>query len=146
VATNYDLTNGIGFPLRNVIYKSVRTATGLRADGDADWPDPATLTYGNVTLFQRSKGLFINKMGRDFGLYATTPDSAGARENGIFPVYMTKDMSKDPGDELRYKYTQTMVNTVLRLSGTWANANTLSLLTNWIKPSNNDYYSLLPAR
>lgn len=143
-AANYDLTNGIGFPLRNVIYKSIRTATGLRSDGDSDWPDPITLTYGNVTLFQRSKNLFINKLGRDYGLIAVTPDTAAARENGVFPVYLTKDFSKDPGDELRYKYIQTMVNTVLRISGSWANANTLFALTNWTKPSNNDYYSLLP--
>lgn len=161
-AANYDLVNGIGFPLRNVIYKSIRTSTGLRSDGDLDWPDPATLTYGNVTLFQRSKGLWINKLGRNFGYSGTpgqtiaglsgtgvtgsTADAPQSREAGVYPVYNTMDFSKDPGDELRYKYIQTMVNTVFRLTGSWANADTLFALTNWIKPSNSDYYSLLPQR
>ena len=160
--TNYDLVNGIGFPLRNVIYKSIRTATGLRSDGDSDWPDPATLTYGNVTLFQRSKNLWVNRQGRDFGfagtpgqtmsglsgtgVTGTTGDAPMARELGVFPVWFTKDFSVTPGDELRYKYLQTMVNTVLRLTGSWGNANTLFVLTNWIKPSNSDYFSLLPGR
>jgi hypothetical protein len=145
-ATNYDLVNGIGFPIRNLFYKSIRTATGLRSDGDSDWPDPATLTYGNVTLFQRSKNLWIDKMGRDFQFISTSTDVALGREAGVFPVWMTRDFGIDPGNELRYKYLQTMVNTVLRLSGSWANANTLFALTNWIKPSNSDYFSLLPGR
>jgi hypothetical protein len=144
--TNYDLVNGIGFPLRNVIYKSIRTSSGLRSDGDADWPDPATLTYGNVTLFQRSKNLWIDKLGRDFGLITISGDTALGRENGVFPVWMTKDFQSSPGDELRYKYLQTMVNTVLRLTGSFGNADTLFALTNWIKPSNSDYFSLLPGR
>lgn len=145
-ATNMDLVNGIGFPIRNLIYKSIRTATGLRSDGDADWPDPATLTYGNVTLFQRSKNLWINKMGRDFEFITPTPDTALGRENGVFPVWFTRDFGMDPGNELRYKYLQTMTNTVLRLSGAWGSAPTLFALTNWIKPSNSDYFSLLPGR
>ena len=162
-SSNYDLINGIGFPIRNVVYKLVRTSTGLRSDGDTDWPDPATLTYGNVTLFQRAKALWNSRIGRDFGFTGnagqtvaglsgtgttgSVADAPLSHENGVYPVYNTKDFSKDPGDELRMKYTQTMVNTVYRISGSWGggtNADTLYALTNWIKPSNSDYYSLLP--
>lgn len=160
-AQNYDLVNGIGFPIRNVIYKSIRTSDAFRGpNGDSDFPDPATLTYGNVTLFNRTKTQWKARMGRDYGFVGvpgqtvaglTSPGTTGASadaplglENGVYVAYFTKDVSKDPGDELRYHYLQTMVNTVLRLSGSWANAPTLFALTNWIKPSDGNYFSLLP--
>lgn len=144
-AMEYDTTNGIGFPIRNRINKSVDASAGTRSAGDADWPDPCTLTYGNVTLYAKGRQIWITQMSRDFGLTSTTADTGGGRENGVYPEWYTKDFFMKPGAELRYKYLQTLVNTVLRIQGSNANAMTLFILTNWIVPSTASYYSLLPG-
>jgi hypothetical protein len=163
---SYNLDNGIGYPIRNLIYKLVRNA-GTRAQGDADWPDPVTLTYGKVQLFQRYKNLWISKIGRSFG--DQTPLSAvaagvftyntdatvgnaqavgGCRELGVYPVWFTDDFSIQPGSELRNGYLVTKTGTVLKWKGTLVGGNTdiVNVLSNYVIPPNNDYYSLLSGR
>lgn len=143
-AFTYDLVNGISFPIRNVIYKGVDNGNSTRATGDTDWPDPVTLLYGNVQLLSsRSKNRWISTMGRQFGLTSTAADSANGRENGVFVYPRTVDFLPTAGDELRYKYLDTKQGTLLRLQGSTAAAMLLYALTNWIKPANGDYYSLL---
>lgn len=142
---DYDLVNGIGFPIRNIIWKDVDTSAGTRAAGETDWPDPVTVTYGNVTLFVKPKEQWNSEVGRDFRLTSTTADTANGLENGVFPQYYTKDFFTQPGAELRYKYLQTLVNTVLRIQGSFAATSTLNALTNWVVPSTASYYSLLPG-
>lgn len=154
----YNLDNGIGYPIRNLIYKLVRSA-GTRANGDADWPDPVTLTYGKVQLFQRYKNLWISKIGRSYGANPPTTttaagvttanvDTAGGRENGVFPVWFTDDFDIAPGSELRNGYLVTKTGTVLKWKGTLVGGNTdiLNVLSNYVIPPNNDYYSLLSGR
>ncbi|HEY1617995.1 MAG TPA: hypothetical protein VGG25_10280 [Streptosporangiaceae bacterium] len=142
-ASEYDLVNGIGFPLRNLIYKCIDTSAGTRAAGDTDFPSPFTLQYGNVILFAKSKTRWNSEIGRDFGFTSLTADSAYGRENGVYPVWWTKDMTLEPGAELRYRYLSTATNTLVRGSGTFAAASTLYVLTNWIAPTSKNYYSLI---
>jgi hypothetical protein len=144
----YDLTNGIGFPIRNVIYYVKDAGNGTRATADANFPDPATLLLGNVTLFVRSKLLWISKMSKDFGqaaVGATTPgvDTAQGRENGVFPVWFTKDMSLLPGGELRFKYLDTQVNSLLRFTGSFGGTVTFFALSNWLATPDRNRYSLI---
>jgi hypothetical protein len=144
----YDLTNGIGFPIRNVIYYVKDAGNATRATADANFPDPATLLLGNVTLFVRSKSLWISKMSKDFGqaaVGATTPgvDTAQGRENGVFPVWFTKDMSLLPGGELRFKYLDTQVNSLLRFTGSFGGTVTFFALSNWLATPDRNRYSLI---
>lgn len=146
-SAKYDLINGIGFPLRNVIYYG-RAADGTRATADGNWPDPATLLIGNVNYFTRNKALWITLLSKSFGFgaYGTTvpaPDSANGRENGVYPVWLTQDMALEPGAELRFKYIDTQVNSLVRLTGSFGAATTLNVLANWIATPSRNRYALI---
>lgn len=143
-SSEYDLVNGIGFPIRNILWKVIDTSAGTRSD--SDFPDPVTVTYGNVQLLQMTQTQWKTRAGRDFNLTSTTADNAFAWKTGVFPEYFTKDFGLHPGAELRYKYLQTKINTVLRLSGSFGAACTLYALTNWVVPPTGDYFSLLSSR
>ena len=144
----YDLSNGVGFPIRNILYYGRDAGNSTRASADANWPDPATLLLGNINFFTRSKNLWISKMSKSFALSilgATTPaaDAAQGRENGVFPVWFTQDMSGHPGDELRFKYLDTQVNSLIRLQGTFGAATTLFALVNWLATPSKNRYALI---
>lgn len=148
---NYNLDNGIGYSIRNIVWKLARAGTS-RANGDADWPDPVTVSYGKVQLFQRYKTTWITKMARAYGFttnngtvasgaLAGTPDSAMQRENGVFPQWFTDDFSGVCGAELRNGYLNTKTGTVLKWKGTLggsASADQLNALINYVIPPNND--------
>lgn len=136
----FDLSNGIGFPIRNIIWYARATSDSTRATADTNWPDPSTLLLGNVNLFTRSKNLWLSRLGKDFGLTSTTPDTAMGRENGVFPIWFTRDFGLRAGGEMRFKYLDTQVNTLLRFTGANGVAQTLFALTNWLAiPSKNRY-------
>lgn len=139
----YDLTNGIGFPIRNIFYKLVDTSVPTRAQGDVDWPDPFQLLIGNVSLRNISKNVYLTKLGRDFGLISQTGDTANGRELGVFPIIFTKDFVKEPGSEVRMKYLDTQVNSLVRLQGTFAAANTTFALVNWLATPSKNRYQLI---
>lgn len=147
-SAKFDLSNGIGFPLRNVIYYTRDAVDISRATSDANWPDPATLLIGNINYFTRGQKLWISKMGKAYGLTGyggapAGPDTAGGRENGVWPVWLTQDMNNDPGQELRFKYIDTQVNTLVRLTGSFGGALTFYALTNWIATPSQNRYALI---
>lgn len=144
----YDLTNGIGFPIRNIIYYARDNANSTRATADTNWPDPVTLLVGNINYFTRSKNLWISKMAKSFGLTgygATLPtaDQANGRENGVFPVWFTQDMGLLPGGELRFKYLDTQVNSLVRITGSFGAATVLFALVNWMATPSKNRYALI---
>lgn len=139
----YDLSNGIGFPLRNIIYYARAASDSTRATADTNWPDPSTLLLGNINLYTRSKQLWISRLGKDFGLTNTTVDTAMGRENGVFPIYFTRDFGLRAGAEVRFKYLDTQVNTLLRFTGSFGAAVTLFALTNWIAVPSKNRYALI---
>lgn len=144
----YDLTNGIGFPIRNIVYIVRDAGNSTRATADANWPDPSTLLFGNINYFTRSKNLWIGKMSRSFAfsnLGATSPavDTAQGRENGVYPVWFTQDFSGHPGDELRFKYIDTQVNSLVRWQGILGGAVTFFALVNWIATPSKNRYALI---
>jgi len=147
-AAKYDLTNGIGFPIRNVFYYGRDAANSTRATADGNWPDPATVMLGNIQYFSRSKNLWISKMSKAFGLSilgATSPaaDSAQGRENGVFPVWFTQDMTSHPGDELRFRYWDTQVNSLVRFQGSFGAATTFFAMSNWLATPSKNRYALI---
>lgn len=144
----YDLTNGVGFPIRNLVYYVRDAGNSTRATADGNWADPMTLLIGNVNFFTRSKNLWIAKISKDFSMGtvgATTPaaDSAMGRENGVFPVWFTKDMTLDAGAELRFKYLDTQVNSLVRLTGSMGGTTTFFVLSNWLATPSKNRYALI---
>lgn len=144
----FDLSNGVGFPIRNIIYYGRDAANSTRATADGNWPDPATLLLGNVNYFTRSKNLWISKMSRAYALSsvgATVPavDTPQGRETGVYPVWFTQDLTGQPGNELRFRYLDTQVNSLIRLTGTFGAATTLFALTNWLATPSKSRYALI---
>lgn len=144
----YDLTNGIGFPIRNIIYYGRDASNSTRATADGNWWDPATLLLGNINYFTRSKNLWISKMSKTFGLAAvgaTVPaaDAAQGRENAVFPVWLTQDFHTGAGSELRFKYLDTQVNSLVRITGSLGAATTLFALVNWMATPSKNRYALI---
>ena len=148
-ASKYDLTNGVGFPIRNLLYLFYDASAGTRAAGDADIPDPFVLNLGNLQLYNRSTETWHAETGRDFGFYgvfagtANSNDNAFARENGVLPFYRTLDFANEPGNEYGYKYWATNVNTLLRLQGTFAAQVNLFVVVNWIQTPTKNRYQLI---
>lgn len=145
----YDLTNGIGFPIRNVFYYLHDQATGGRTTGDTDWWDPVTVLIGNVNYLTWSKNLWISKMGKAYGFSGVggaaipTADQAQGREFGFFPLWFTQDLTSHPGDELRFKYLDTQVNSLVRITGSLNGAATLFAMTNWLATPSQNRYALI---
>jgi hypothetical protein len=144
----YDLTNGVGFPIRNIIYYVRDGGNSTRATADANWPDPFTLLFGNINYFTRGKNLWISKMSKSFalsqlGASAPAVDTAQGRENGVFPVWFTQDMSSHPGDELRFRYLDTQVNSLIRATGVFGGATTFFALVNWLATPSKNRYALI---
>lgn len=139
----WDLSNGVGFPIRNILYYARAASDSTRATADANWPDPSTLLLGNINLFTKSKNLWLSRLGKDFGLTSTTADTAMGRENGVFPVYFTRDFGLRAGAEVRFKYLDTQVNTLLRFQGSFGAAVTFFALTNWIATPSKNRYALI---
>ena len=144
----FDLSNGVGFPIRNIIYYGRDTGNSTRATADTNWPSPATLLLGNINYFTRSKNLWIGKISRAFAfsnLGATSPavDTAQGRENGVFPVWFTQDLTGHPGDELRMKYLDTQVNSLVRFTGSFGAATTFFAVTNWLATPSKNRYALI---
>ena len=147
-AGQYDLTNGIGFPIRNLIYLHYDASAGTRAAGDGDIPNPFQLLLGNVQLYNRDPTSYFSQVGRDFGFLgaaaaSTALDSAMQRDAGVLPFYRTKDMSLIPGAELRFKYWDTQVNTLLRYQGTFGAAVNLTVMSNWLATPSKNRYALI---
>jgi len=141
-SANYDLVNGIGFPIRNLIYKFLDTASGTRLGGDAAFPSPVTLQYGQIIQFAKTTKRWASEMGRSYGLF-NNPDTALGREYGVYVWWRTQDFDMQPGAELRQRYLDTKTNQLVRLSGSFALAGSLNVLTNWIAPVTADYYSIV---
>lgn len=139
----WDLSNGVGFPLRNVIYYARGNADGLRATGDTNWPDPATVTLGNINLFTRSKNLWLSRLGKDFGLTSATVDTAMGRESGVFPYWLTKDFGLRAGAEVRFKYLDTQVNSLVRFTGSAGASLNFFALVNWLATPSKNRYALI---
>ena len=141
-SANYDLVNGIGFPIRNLVYKYLDTASGTRLGGDAAFGSPVTLQYGQVIMFAKTTGRWISEMGRPFGLY-NPPDTAFGREYGVFVWHRTQDFDMQVGAELRQRYLNTATNTLVRLTNTWGAAGSLNVMCNWVAPVTSSYYSIV---
>lgn len=147
-SSKFDLSNGIGFPIRNVIYYGYDSGDNTRATADTHWPDPFQIVLGNVTLLNTSKDLHISRMSKYYGyagLSTTLPaaDTAQGRENAVFPYWRTSDLTAHPGEELGFKYIDTGVNSLVRFSGSFGGAMKFIALTNWLATPSKNRYALI---
>lgn len=134
------ITNGIGNGYRNIVFKLIRTSSGKRADGFSDWPDPQELDLGTTRVRNLYKKTWQDKMIRTYGFTGgSSTDAALALENGVFVLPFNQDTSLEPGNESRRKYLRTKPGNTLKLRGSYGNAGTLYITSNYIVPRNNDF-------
>lgn len=136
------VTNGIGNGYRNIIFKLIRTS-GTRANGEADFPDPLEVTLGTTRTRNYVKKTWRDKMGRTFELTGATADVANGKENGVFPMWFTVDVSTKAGDEARRKWQRTKTGNTYKVRGTWGNAGTLFITSNYVVPRGNDFSTVV---
>ena len=144
----YNQQNGIGYSIRGIGYVVYDNGNGTRATGwnfgatpeAGDWPDPATLSFGKVQLFQRPAVMWQNLMNKWYGFNAAaaTSDSVLAPENGVFFQSFAREFDTIVGNELRNGYLVTKAGNVLQISGTMGAAANVHVLTNYIVPPGND--------
>lgn len=144
----YDLTNGIGFPMRNILTYGRDNSNSTRATADTNWPDPMTLLLGNINVFTWSKNMWISRISKWYGfasLGATVPavDTPQGRENAVFPYPLTRDFGLKPGQELRFKYFDTQVNSLVRFQGSFGASTAFFALVNWMATPSKNRYALI---
>jgi hypothetical protein len=142
----YNQQNGIGYAIRNVIDIAYDNGNSTRATGwnfgaspeAGDWPDPFTMSFGKVQLFQRPAIMWQNLMAKWLGFYGASSDSVNAMENGVFLQAFNREFDTIAGNELRNGYLVTKAGNVLQHSGTLTGAANVHVLTNYIVPPGND--------
>ena len=80
-----------------------------------------------------------DKTSRTFQYFQLTADTSLGKENGVFPMWFTQDVTLMPGDEARRMYQRTKTGNTYKIRGTWGNAGTLFITTNYVVPRGNDF-------
>lgn len=126
----------VGNYVRNLILVARRTA-GTRANGDADFPDPLTfyLDTRPLDIIERNnfKHQMAERTGYGMALGVATPpalDTPGGLDAGVFVYDFAHEFDGGLGRENRDLWLPTLGSSRLELQGTFANAGTLTVLTN----------------
>lgn len=125
----------VGNYIRNLIFVLQRTA-GTRANGQSDWPDQTTLYLDTRPLDIVEKNNWRHQMYERTGfggsVGATTPaqDSPQGQDNGVFVYDFMHEFDGALGRENRDLWLPTLGSTRLELQGSFANAGSLTVLTN----------------
>jgi hypothetical protein len=145
------LTGGLGFPIRTILFENYSVSSPSRANGQTDWPDPVTLFYKGAQLKNLPKNVYLQLMCQWFGLTATgtssgsvTPtfDAANGLENGVFSLIFADDLTTKPGNELRRSYLVTNQGDQFQISGSFGAACTLYELVNYVASGDGNPASL----
>lgn len=130
----------MGNYIRNLIFVYRRSAS-TRANGQSDFPDPATIAIDtrNVDYIAKT-GEWANDVyerygyERNLGLTQianpTVGVNPGGLDNGVFPYSYCWEFDGRVGFENRDLWLPTLSSTRYEISGSFANAGTLTVLTN----------------
>jgi len=124
------LTNSVGYPVRNLLFVNRDTSLS-RATGETNWPDPFRMQLQSNVIIDRIKKFWKRKVTEDYG-YTATGDSAGQKDNGVYPETYCKDFSHKPGWETRRGYLRTTDGMRLQVKGSFGGAGTFTVLTNYV--------------
>lgn len=118
----------VGNYLRNLILIARRGGTS-RLNGDADFPDPATVYLDTRPLDTVDRASWKHQMFERTG-YNGAPEGAKGLDNGVYVYDFTHEFDGSLGRENRDLWLPTLTSTRLELTGTFAQAGTLTILTN----------------
>lgn len=143
----------LGYPIRNYCLELL-DASGTRAGGDANWPDPFTLKYeGNLLVNALVKKLWERQMGEDYGYQASSgaspsKDVPGGLENGLYVIPFNKDFLLSPGAETRREYLPTRTGSTIAAIGTLggSGAQTIMSIVNYVAAAGGNVAGLAMGR
>ena len=138
---NQQLITGLGYPFRQYLFL-LRDATGSRANGETNWPDPLIgLKFeANFLLTQYNKAQWQAEIARVTGYPAATADVRGAgaipgKENGVYIIFWNKDFFiKKNGGETRRTYLVTSPGSNFIFNGAIGGSGNLYSIVNYVAP------------
>lgn len=138
---NAPLVTGLGYLFRQYFFM-LRDASGSRANGETNWPDPLVgLKFeANFLLSNYPKVLWQTLISKMYGYESATADTRGAgtipgKENGFYPLNFNADFYlQHPGNETRRTYLVTSPGSNFIFNGNVGGAGTLYSIVNYIAP------------
>ncbi len=138
---NQPLVTALGYPWREYLWL-LRDATGSRANGETNWPDPLIgLKFeANMLLSNFNKTLWQNYMSRAYGHAGSAADTRTAgptigKENGLYAWNFNDDFFlHKPGGETRRGYLITSPGSNYIYNGSVGGAGTLYSIVNYVAP------------
>jgi len=150
------LSGGLGYAIRNIIFENYGVATATRAAGYANWPDPTELLYKGTIMVNIGKQFWLDKMARLYALFGfgynttgtiaafdsiavpTVTPGVNVLEAGVFVLPFCQDFGLMAGEELRRGYLVTQQGDQFQLIGSFGATTTLTELVNYVaSPSGN---------
>jgi len=127
----------VGNYIRNIILIGRRS--GSRSNGDADFPNPLTVQLDTRPLDIVERNNWKNQMFErtEYGAAGAVNDAVGGLDNGVFVYDFMHEFDGFMGRENRDLWLPTLPSTRLELQGTFANAGTLTVLTNDVAVAGN---------
>jgi hypothetical protein len=124
----------VGYLVRNLIFILTDSDD---ARTDANFPDPFIFQFEANTLITRNRLLWQHMIAEDYG-YDAAVNTAGGRDQGVYPLPYNLDFGLKPGAESRRGYLPTSSAARLEVQGTMGGSGTLRVLTNDVAPGNGD--------
>lgn len=114
-----------------------------RSQGESDWPDPLRLHYDATVPYDRLKTIWRREIEENYG-YTATIETAGGKENGVYPLSWALDFGLKVGAEQAYGYMYVSSGTAIRFDGTigGSGSHTLTVLWNYINPAGGNALAL----
>jgi hypothetical protein len=128
------LTQGLGYPVRNFIAVNYDVSTGNRATGDTDWPTTVAFIFRGTTFWNVTKTVWKDTMSKLYGYNNTTADSAWGLENGVYVLPFCQDFDLGPGADLRTGYLPTQQGDQFQQVATYNGNSNLQWLANYVAP------------
>jgi hypothetical protein len=133
-AQQVQLTQGLGYPVRNFVAINYDVSNSTRATGDTDFPTSASFIFRGTTFFNSTKTIWKDQMSRLYGYNSTTADAAWGLENGVYVVPFCQDFDLSPGSDLRTGYLPTQQGDQYQLVATFNGNSNLQWLANYVAP------------
>lgn len=138
---NQQLITGLGYPFR-MYGLLLRDATGSRANGETNWPDPLIgLKFeANMLRSNYAKQLWAAHIAQQYSYTSATADVRGAgsipgKENGFYVLNWNDDFFINAvGGETRRGYLITSPGSNFIFNGNVAGAGTLFSIVNYVAP------------
>ena len=132
-AQQVQISQGLGYPIRGLMFINYDVSANTRAAGQTDFPDPIQLVYKGTSYWNVSKNVWDDQMSRAFGYFQTTFDTANGLENGVFVHFnYMSDLDKAPGNEAGLGYLNTNQGDLHQLIGSFNGNSKLFVVANYV--------------